>query len=140
MVEPRSEQERLVVEMAEVWNKKEYSRLPDLIAESAVMVEPALIGRENIPGPDGEAHGVEGVEAWMQTVEDEWTDWEISIRNMASEENQVLIEAEIQEEYNPTGNDVTFSCMEIYEVEAGKIQGWRLYFDRLEVGEKMGLL
>jgi limonene-1,2-epoxide hydrolase len=140
MVTANSEQEQLVIENAKAWNEMDRSRLPEILSESVVMEEPGLHGIEEIPGPDGEAHGIEGVKAWMGVIENEWTEFEVSLQRLVSDGNVVMSEAEFSGVFVQTGNEVAFSGMEVYEIEASKIQQWRLYFDMIEVGQLMGVI
>lgn len=136
MTEPATEPEQLVREYFDVWNEKDEDRLPDLISPTHVMKDPPLRGRDDIPGPDGEAHGIDGITAFWD--DREWAEWEISPRAIASDGNQVLVEADISGTYAPIETEVEYRVMTIFAIEAGKIEEQRVYFDMLEVGEKLG--
>jgi steroid delta-isomerase-like uncharacterized protein len=145
MAEARTESEQVVRDYVEIWNKQEYSKIPDLVSESFVMYDPAA-PEEGVPGPEGEVHGPDGLEAFMRGVVAGFPDFHVTILDMLSSDNLVMYEGEItmthEGEFDgipPTGREVNIREMSKYRVEDGKIQEHRVYFDQQEVFQQLGL-
>lgn len=69
MAEATPEAEHLVKDYVEMWNDQEYSKIPDLVAESFVMYDPAAPA-EGVAGPEREVHGPDGLEQFMRSWPD----------------------------------------------------------------------
>ena len=145
MAEATPEAEQLVREYVEMWNEQEYSKIPDLVSESFVMHDPAAPADE-VPGPEREVHGPEGLETFIRGVTAGFPDFRVSVLDMLSDGDLVMYEAEIamthEGEFDgvpPTGQEIESREMSKYRIEDGKIQEHRVYFDLQEMFEQLGI-
>lgn len=145
MAEARPDPEQIVTAYVDAWNEQAYSELPDLVAESFVMHDPAAPG-DDVPGPAGEVHGRDGLEGFMRGVTTGFPDFTVDIVDMLSRGDLVMYEGEItmthEGEFDgipPTGETVEMRETSKCRVEDGKVQEHRVYFDQQEVFEQLGL-
>lgn len=145
MAEATSEPERIVTAYVNMWNERDYARIPDLVAESFVMYD-AAAPAEGVPGPEGEVHGRDGLEAFMRGVVTGFPDFELSVLDTVSGDELVMYEADITMTHEgefggipPTGRTVEIREMSKCRVEDGAVHEHRVYFDQQEVFERLGL-
>lgn len=145
MAEATPEPERIVNAYVDMWNERDYARIPDLVAESFVMYD-AAAPAEGVAGPEGEVHGRDGLEAFMRGVAAGFPDFELTILDTVSRDDLVMYEAEIamthEGEFDgipPTGRTVEMREMSKCRVEDGVVREHRVYFDQQEVFEQLGL-
>lgn len=80
------ESEQLVRSYSNIWNDRNYSKIPDLVSETFVLYDPAVPERVG-PGPAGEAHGPAGLEAFIKWLNAGFPDFQITILELiASDE------------------------------------------------------
>lgn len=137
--------EQLVREWLDVAHAGEYSRFDEYVSESYVLYE-APVPEEGVAGPQGEAHGPEGVAEYMRLVHQAFSDMEISIARLLAAEDVVMYEGTMSYTWSgarlgipPTGDDVEVPFMEVTEIADGKIEAQRSYMDRLDIQEQMGI-
>lgn len=145
MAQATSETEQLVTDYVEIWNEQEYSKIPDLVSESFVMYDPAAPA-EGVPGPEGEVHGPDGLEAFIRGVTDGFPDFEVTILDLLSGDGIVMYEARVtmthEGEFDgipPTGRTVDLREMAKFRIEDGAVEEHRVYFDQQDVFDQLGL-
>lgn len=127
--------EQLLSEYNDVWNERDYSRIPDVVSESFTAI-----------GSDDEYHGYDGLEAWIEETTSAFPDFEVEPLEVVANEETVMAEVKFtmthEGEYNdipPTGETVKVQAMGRVSVEDGNIKEHRVYFDRQEVAEELGV-
>ncbi|MFB6361612.1 MAG: ester cyclase [Halobacteriales archaeon] len=145
MTDAAAEIEHLVESYGEVWNEGEYSKIPELVSESYVLHDPA-IPEEVGPGPEGEAHGPEGLESFLRWLRSGFPDMEVTINDLLTNETVAMDEVTFtgtnSGELNglpPTGREVELMLMTKFIIEDGKITEHRAYLDQREFAEQLGL-
>lgn len=145
MAEVTPESEQLVTDYVNMWNNQEYATIPDLVAESFVMYDPAA-PEDGVPGPAGEVHGRDGLEAFTRGVTAGFPDFDVTILDMVSSDELVMYEATItmthEREFDgipPTGREAEVREMSKYRVADGAIHEHRAYFDQQAIFEQLGL-
>lgn len=127
--------ERLLSEYNDVWNEREYSRIPDVVSESFTGIV-----------SDEEYHGYDGLEGWIEETTSAFPDFEVEPLEVVADEETVMAEVKFkmthEGEYNdipPTGETVEVQAMGTIHVEDGTIEEHRVYFDRQHVAEELGV-
>ena len=130
--------EGIVRAYVDVTNEREYSKLPDLVAESVSVYNPTA--------PEGVVHGRENVEAFMQGVLAGFPDFGVTLHDVVSNDDLVMYDATLtmthEGEFDgipPTGREIEVPEMARYHVTEGKIQEYRVCFDQQAVFEQLGL-
>ncbi|MBA4800461.1 MULTISPECIES: limonene-1,2-epoxide hydrolase family protein [Euryhalocaulis] len=124
-----TDEEKLAVanEMIQAWNDQDWDKVVDLFAEDgslhSMMVEP-IVGREAIGNRIG--HMAEGIE-----------EIELKIQNLGVIDGVVFMERIDDFTYNGHAGEVP--VVGVVEIEDGKVQEWREYYDRAELLEAMGV-
>lgn len=138
MAKATPESEQLVQEFLNIVNTREYAKLPDVLAESYVMIDPAA--------PEGEVHGPAGMERWLRQIVAGFPDFEIQTLDSLASETVVMVELQYigthEGEFNgipPTGRSIELEGMEKYRVTDGKLQWTRVYFHDQEMKNQLGL-
>jgi steroid delta-isomerase-like uncharacterized protein len=138
MTEVSSEPERLVRELIDILNEEDYTSLSDVLAESFVLVDPTV--------PEGEVHGLDGIESLIGEIHQGFPDFHIEILDLLADEEVVMIEARYTGTHEgtfqglpPTGRAIGFQGVEKYEIGAGEIQRGRVYLNEQELKEELGL-
>lgn len=128
------DQEQLLSEYNDVWNERDYSRIPDVVSESFT---------GTVAGD--EYHGYDGLEKWIEETTSAFPDFEVEPLEVVANEETVMAEVTFtmthEGEYNgisPTGETVEVQAMGKVRVEDGNITEHRVYFDRQEVAEELG--
>ena len=145
MVQATQEAEKLVRDYLAVWNKREYSKIPDIVSESFRMHDPAAPA-EGVPGPEREVHGPEGLEAFIREVVTAFPEFQVTIIDMLAGDDLVMCEAEMtmtqEGEFGgipPTGKKVENREMSVFRIMDGKVHEHRVYFDMQEALEQLGV-
>lgn len=137
MSEATTDAEQLVSEYVDAWNERNFQRFADLLAESFSFTSPTA----------GTVHGRENCEAYAEAVVTGFSDFQVIVQEMVAEETLVMTESVLvgthDGEYEgipPTNEEIELRDMAKFVVEDGKIQEERLYFDRQELFDQLGLL
>lgn len=145
MTDSADETELLVKSYENVWNEGDYSEIPELVSESFVLYDPA-IPEDVAPGPEGEAHGPEGLESFLTWLRAGFPDFQVTIVDLLTSETMAMDEVTFTGtnagEMNglpPTGRRVEMSLMTKFRVENGEIREHRVYLDQKEFAEQLGL-
>lgn len=77
-----------------IWNERTYDRIPDLVSESFVMYDP-FAPAEGVPGPRGEVHGREGLEAFVRGVVEGFPDFHVAVESTGTDGDRVLYEGHL---------------------------------------------
>lgn len=132
--------------IAEIWNRRNYSKIADLVSESFVMYDPAAIDSE-AAGPRGEVHGRDELEAFVRGVVAGFPDFHVALLDTLSDEDTVMYEGRISMTHvgdfywiPPTGRAAEFRYMGVVRVEDGEVREHRVYPPVLEVFRQLGLL
>jgi steroid delta-isomerase-like uncharacterized protein len=128
----------LVASYVDAWNEQEFEAVSELVSESVVARNPTA--------PDGVVRGRDGVEEFMRGVTAAFPDFHVSVSDVLARDDRVMYEAELTmthegsfEGISPTGREVEVREMASYHVSDGAIQRYRVYFDRAEVFEQLGV-
>jgi steroid delta-isomerase-like uncharacterized protein len=145
MSETKSGGEQLVRTYVDVWNERDYAKLPDLVSESFVMHDPAA-PEEGVPGPAAEVHGPDGLKQFIRQLTTGFPDLEVTILDLVSSDELVMYEGEISMTHEgefdgipPTGRTAQFREMSKFRVADGAIREHRVYFDQQGIYEQLGL-
>jgi steroid delta-isomerase-like uncharacterized protein len=137
MAQATTDAEQVATDYVELWNEREFERIPELVAESFVHVD-----------PDGaEVHGREGLEAYMRGILAGFPDLHVDVTEMVSSGGTVMYEATLTmthegefEGIPPTGREVEVREMATIEVADGWVEAHRVYFDNQETLGQLGLV
>jgi steroid delta-isomerase-like uncharacterized protein len=128
-----------------MWNDREYSAVPALVAEEFVMHDPGAPAT-GIPGPKREIHGRDGLRQFMEGVTTGYPDFRITILDLLAREGVVLYEARLTGTHDgmlfglpPTGRRVDIRLASKLSIRDGVVDEHRAYFDMRTVGEQLGL-
>lgn len=137
MTQATTAAEQLVIEYVDAWNERDFQRFADLLAESFTFTSPTA----------GTIHGRENCEAYAQAVVAGFSDFQVMVQEMVADENLVMTESLLigthDGEYDgipPTHEEIELRDMAKFVVEDGKLQEERLYFNRQEFFDQLGLL
>lgn len=135
MSEELHESEQIVREYTELWNDRDYSRIPDLVSESFTAIL-----------PDREFHGHDGLEEWIDEVTSAFPDLEAEPLATVAAGETVMGEAVISGTHEgefrgipPTGEEVEMRLASKFRVEDDELVEQRQYIDRQELAEQLGV-
>ncbi len=139
------ESEQLVRSYGDIWNDREYSKIPDLVSETFVLYDPAV--PEHVgPGPAGEAHGPAGLEAFIKWLDAGFPDFQITILELLASDDIVMDEVRFTGTHKgainglpPTDRTVGLQLMGTLRIEDGHVKEHRVYFNQREFAEQLGL-
>lgn len=138
MVEATTDADQLVREWVDVWNKRDYEKIPDVLAEAATIYAPAA--------PGGEVTGHDEFEAFLRDQQAGYPDFTITIHDMLAGEEMVLYEftwrGTHKGEINgipPTDRVVEVTGMAKTLITDGNVQEDRIYYNFYEVLDQLGL-
>ena len=137
MAQTTTDAERVAEDYVEMWNERAFERIPDLVSESFVHVD-----------PDGsEVHGRDGIEEYIRGILAGFPDLHVSVTDTVSSGNIVMYEATITmthegefEGIPPTGRELEIREMATIEVADGKVDAHRVYYDFQETLRQLGLV
>lgn len=145
MEEPITESEQLARSYGEIWNERDYSQIPDLVSESFVLYDPS-VPKDVVPGPKGEAHGPEGLEAFIRWLDTGFSDFQITITDLLASEDLVMDEVMFTGTHDgnlnglpPTGRKIGIKIMTKICLKDGKVQEQRVYINQQEFANQLGL-
>lgn len=146
MVEITSESERIMREYIEIWNKREYSKIQNVVSKSFVMYDPAAID-DNASGTKGEIHGPAALKTFIQKVVEGFPDFRVDLLKTSSNNEIVMYEGKITMTHNgnfywipPTERRAQFRYMGMVRIADGKVQEHRVYPPLLEIFRQLELL
>lgn len=138
MAQSTSEIERLVNDYLDVWNDGDYAKMSDVLAESIAVYDPGA--------PEGEVHGHGGLEALLRELRTAFPDFRVAIDDMLAGDETIMAEWTFtgthEGEFNgvpPTGRKVELTGMDTMRISDGKVHEHRIYYDRQELFEQLGL-
>lgn len=137
MAQTTTDAERVATDYVELWNERAFERIPDLVSESFVHVD-----------PDGsEVHGRDGMEAYIRGILSGFPDLHVAVTDMVSSGNTVMYEATLTmthegefEGIPPTGRELAIREMATIEVSDGRVEAHRVYYDFQETLRQLGLV
>ncbi|WP_323191262.1 ester cyclase [Halostella sp. PRR32] len=145
MAQATPDAEQIVTAYVAMWNDRDYAKIPELVSESFVMYD-TNAPADDIPGPAGEVHGPDGLEAWIRAITTAFPDFEADIQEMLASDDRVMYEVTLSGTHEgefagipPTGREIELSGMESYRVADGAVQEHRTYYDRQEFLNQLGL-
>ena len=124
-----TDEEKLAVanEMIQAWNDQDWDKVVDLFAEDgslhSMMIDP-IVGRDSINTRI--QHMGEGLE-----------EIELKIQNLGVINGVVFMER--IDDFTYKGHEGEVPVVGVVEIEDGKVQEWREYYDRAELLEAMGV-
>jgi steroid delta-isomerase-like uncharacterized protein len=126
--------ERVARAYVEMWNERAYGRIPDLVSESFVHVD-----------PDGEEfYGHEGLEGFMRAVEAGFSDLQVDVTELLADGNLVMYEAVLRMTHDgefqgvpPTGERFEVPEMATIRVVDGAVTEHRVYYDKGRVRDRL---
>lgn len=129
---------QLMSDYVDIWNGGEYSKLPDIVAESVTVYDPGA--------PEGEVRGRDALEAFLREVRTGFPDFEVILEDTLASDDVVMAEWTVtgthEGEFNdipPTEREIDLKGMDKIIVADGKVQEHRIYYDLQEMFEQLGL-
>ncbi|WP_284010510.1 ester cyclase [Haloarcula pelagica] len=129
----------------DMWNDREYAAIPQLVADTFVMYDPAAPAK-GVAGPKGEVHGRDGLRQFMEVISTAFPDFEITVLDMVSGEDIVMYEVRLTMTHDgplgglpPTGREVQIRGVSILHLDAGIIREHRFHTNMNEVAPQLGL-
>lgn len=139
MARATPDEEQIVKSYVDVWNTGDYEEMPDVVAESATIYDPGA--------PEGDLHGRDEFEAHLRELRAGFPDFTITIEDMLSSDDVVMVEwtatATHEGEFNdipPTDREITLAGMSKTVVGGGKVREDRIYHDFHEFLSQLGLV
>ena len=137
MAQATTDAEQVATAYVELWNERAFERIPDLVSESFVHVD-----------PDGsEVDGRDGMEEYIRGILAGFPDLHVSVTDMISSGNTVMYEATLTmthegefEGMPPTGRELEIREMATVEVVDGKVEAHRVYYDFHETLRQLGVV
>ena len=77
--------EETVRAYVDVWNERDYSKIPEVVSESVSVYNPTA--------PGGEVHGRDGLEAFMRGVVAGFPDFHVAVHDVVSNDDLVMYDA-----------------------------------------------
>ena len=130
--------------LAVVWNDRAYAEIPDLVSESFVMYDPAAPA-DPVPGPRGEVHGPDGLEAFIRGVVRGFPDFRVTVCRMLADDEAVTYVGELEMSHEgsfygipPTGRRAEVQYMGLIRVADGLVEEHRVYPPVPAIAEQLG--
>ncbi len=137
MPETTTDPDQLLDEYGDIWNEREYSKIPSVVSESFVRVSP--VAEEDVLGQ-------EGLEQYLRGLESSFSDFEVTHHEQFIHEQVAMFESTFAGTHDgdfngipPTNETVEVPNMSILRFEAGKIQEHRTYYDPQVFTEELGV-
>lgn len=137
MTEVTTDADQLLDEYGDIWNERDYSKIPNVVSESFVRVSPVT---------EEEVRGHEGLMEFIRGLEASFSDFEVTHHEQLVGERIAMFESTFtgthDGEFNgipPTNEQVELPNMSIVQIEAGKIQEHRTYYDPQVFAEQLGV-
>jgi steroid delta-isomerase-like uncharacterized protein len=135
MAQTRSNVEDVIADYEALWNG-DFSKI-GVVAESAAVYDPAA--------PDGEVHGRDAIEAFLQETREAFPDFTLRTQEMLVKDETVMVEWTVtgtlkNEFYGapPSGRSMEISGMAKTIVRDGEVQEDRLYYDQKDMLAQLG--
>lgn len=132
MSEGITDNRRLAEEYATIINERDYDRIPDLVSESFTIEEPI----------SGSLEGPEGLEQWVRQIVSQFPDFKGEILDLQVDEETAMALVEFSmtpkskvETGSPSSPAIQFEGMVLLQVEDGKLQEHRAFYDPGELYE-----
>lgn len=136
MSEAKADTDQLVDEYGDIWNEREYSKIPNVVSESFVRVSPVA---------EEEVRGHEGLEAFIRGLEASFSDFEVTHNERLVGEQVAMVESTFSGTHDGEFNDIPATHeevevpnMSVLRIESGKIQEHRTYYDPQKFPEELG--
>ena len=128
--------ERLLEEYLEIWNDRDYSRIPDVVTDSFVLVAPTA----------GEVHGAAGLEKTLRELAAGFSDFEIQLNDMLVSDDVAMEDGTLtgthDGEFNGvpgTGREINLLFMNKIQLDEGKVREHRIFYDPQELIRQLGI-
>jgi steroid delta-isomerase-like uncharacterized protein len=137
MQESTTDAEQLLDEYDDIWNERDYAKIPDVVSETFERVSP--VAEEVVQGPDG-------LEAYVRGLEASFSDFEVTHHETLVGEHVAMFESTFtgthDGEFNdvpPTGEVVELPNMSVIQMANGTIQEHRTYYDPQVFTRQLGV-
>ena len=144
-VQPATESEATARAYVNMWNDRDYAAISRLVSEDFVMYDPAAPA-EGVTGPEGEVHGREGLQQFMEVISNAFPDFEITVLEMISDEDLAMYEVELTMTHDgplgglpPTGRRVRIRGASILHLQDGTVREHRFHTNMGETADQLGL-
>lgn len=131
-----SKHDQLMNDYVDLWNG-DFSKL-DVVSESVSVYDPGA--------PDGEVHGRNAFETFLEEVRTGFPDFQVTIEETLASDDLVMGEwtatGTHEGEFNdlpPTEREIDLTGMDKIRVADGKVQEHRLYYDLQEMFAQLGV-
>ncbi|MBV0922833.1 ester cyclase [Halomicroarcula limicola] len=129
--------EGLMQDYQELWNEKQYGKIPEVVSESITVHDPSY---------PTVVEGRDGLEAYLRELHEGFPDFHVTIDEMLASGDTVMAEWTVTGthegqfgEFPPTGNAMELHGMDTVRLADGEIQEHRVYFDVREMFEQLDL-
>lgn len=126
--------DHLMSEYVDIWNEEDYSKLPDVVAESVTVHDPGA--------PEGEVRGRDALEAFLRELRTGFPDFEVTIDDTLASDDIIMSEWTFTGTHNgefngipPTEREINLRGMDKTLITDGKIQEHRIYYNLQEMFE-----
>lgn len=138
MAEPAQEVDRLLDEYVTVWNEGDYSKLPDVTAESITLHDPET--------PADGIRGRDALEEYLRELRTAFPDFSVALDDVLAAEDVVMgkwtVTGTHEGEFEgipPTEREMELEGMDRILIEDGKVREHRIYYDTRELAEQLGV-
>jgi steroid delta-isomerase-like uncharacterized protein len=128
-----------------MWNERDYAAIPRLVSDSFVMYDPAA-PEAGVPGPRGEVHGRDGLEAFMRLLTTAFPDFEITVLDLLTGTDIAMYEVQLTMTHEgplgslpPTGRRVEVRGVSVLRLEDGRVSEHRFHTNMQDSVEQLGL-
>ena len=112
----------------DIWNDRDYDRITNVVSNSFVLYDPS-VPKDVAHGPRGEAHGPEGLEAFIRWFDRGFPDFQITIIGLLAGEETVMGEVVFTGTHDgslgglpPTGRTIGIKLMTKIRVEEDEVR------------------
>jgi steroid delta-isomerase-like uncharacterized protein len=134
MSEQTGDAEQVARAYIELWNERAYERIPDLVSESFVHVD-----------PDGEEFsGRDGLEEFMRAVVSGFSDFQVDVTELLADGDVVMYEATLTMTHDgefqgvpPTGERLEIPEMATVRIADGLVTEHQVYYDKGTVRDRL---
>lgn len=144
MAQATPETEQLAADYLNIWNARAYSEIPAVVTESFVMYDP-FAPEDEVPGPRGEVHGPDGLEAFIRGVVSGFPDFHVEVLTMLSSADTAMYDGQLSMTHEgvffgipPVGRSVTVRYMGMIRTADGQVDEHRVYPPLRDILEQLG--
>jgi steroid delta-isomerase-like uncharacterized protein len=137
MAEATTAAEEVVTEYISCTNDREFTKLPDVAAESLTFTSPT----------EGTIRGRENVEAYLRGIVAGFSDFHITVHETLADGELVMCENTLTGTHDgefdgipPTQEEVELPEMVTFVVDDGMVQEERVYYDHYDLLNQLGLV